>query len=55
MLAVFKANERGQSPGLWAAKTFSVGGLAFDQLTQLPTLKETEELLNRKGKRAVKK
>lgn len=55
VLATFKANERGQSAGLWAAKTFSVGGLALDQLTQLPTLKEVEELENRKGARAIKK
>ncbi len=52
---MFKANERGQSAGLWAAKAFSVGGLALDQLTQLPTLKEIEEIENRKGARAVKK
>lgn len=55
IFAVFKAAERGQSSGLWAAKTFSVGGLAFDQLTQLPTLKEIEEVENRKGARAIKK
>lgn len=43
VLAVFAAlaaNERGQNPGLWAVKTFSVGGLAFDQLTQLPKKKK---------------
>lgn len=55
VLATFKASERGQPAGLWAAKTFSVGGLAFDQLTQLPTLKEIEEMENRKGARAMKK
>lgn len=55
VLATFKAAERGQSSALWAAKTFSVGGLAFDQLTQLPTLKEVEEIENRKGARAIKK
>jgi len=54
VFAGFKANERGQSSVLWAVKTFSVGGLAFDQLTQLPTLKEVQELENRKGARAVK-
>ena len=54
VLAVFKASERGQPAGLWAAKTFSVGGLAFDQLTQLPTLAEVEEMKNRKGARAIK-
>lgn len=55
VLATFKAKERGQPAGLWAAKTFSVGGLALDQLTQLPTLKEVEEARNRKGARATKK
>lgn len=54
VLAVFKANERGQSALLWAVKTFSVGGLALDQLTQLPTLAEVEEVKNRKGARAIK-
>lgn len=55
VLATFKAAERGQSSLLWAAKTFSVGGLAFDQLTQLPTLAEIAEIENRKGARAIKK
>lgn len=55
VLAVFKANERGQPAGLWAMKTFSVGGLALDQLTQLPTLKEVKEMESRKGARAIKK
>ena len=55
VLAVFKASERGQPSVLWAVKTFSVGGLAFDQLTQLPTLKEIEEVESRKGARAVKR
>lgn len=40
VLAAFAASERGQNPGLWAVKTFSVGGLAFDQLTQLPKKKK---------------
>lgn len=52
--AVFKASERGQNPVLWAIKTFSVGGLALDQLTQLPTTAQVEELKNRKGARAIK-
>mmetsp|Transcript_11668 Transcript_11668/g.13719 ORF Transcript_11668/g.13719 Transcript_11668/m.13719 type:complete len:301 (+) Transcript_11668:202-1104(+) len=42
-VAYFKAGERGQSGVLWAAKTFSVGGLAYDQLTQLPTLEEVNK------------
>ncbi|CAB9505843.1 expressed unknown protein [Seminavis robusta] len=36
VLAVFKAGERGQPIPLWVVKTLSVGGLAYDQLTQLP-------------------
>ena len=55
VLAVFAAAERGQSSVLWAAKSFSVGGLAFDQLTQLPTTAQVEEAQNRKGARAIKK
>jgi hypothetical protein len=55
VLAVFKAGERGQPAPLWAAKTFSVGGLALDQLMQLPTLDEVEKAKARKGKRALKK
>ena len=54
VMAVFKAGERGQPALLWVAKTFSVGGLAFDQLTQLPTLEEIEKAKARKGKRALK-
>mmetsp|Transcript_19548 Transcript_19548/g.28264 ORF Transcript_19548/g.28264 Transcript_19548/m.28264 type:complete len:325 (+) Transcript_19548:96-1070(+) len=54
VLAVFKANERGQSPVLWAVKTFSVGGLALDQLTQLPTLEQVKDAKAKKGKRALK-
>lgn len=55
VLAVFKAGERGQPALLWIAKTFSVGGLAYDQLTQLPTLEQIEEAKARKGKRALSK
>eukprot|EP00814_Leptocylindrus_danicus_P020721 CAMPEP_0116019604 /NCGR_PEP_ID=MMETSP0321-20121206/9329_1 /TAXON_ID=163516 /ORGANISM="Leptocylindrus danicus var. danicus, Strain B650" /LENGTH=328 /DNA_ID=CAMNT_0003490193 /DNA_START=248 /DNA_END=1231 /DNA_ORIENTATION=- len=51
--AVFKAEERGQSKVLWALKTLGVGGLAFDQLTQLPTTAEREKIMSRKGKRAI--
>jgi hypothetical protein len=54
VLAVFKAGERGQPAFLWIAKTFSVGGLAYDQLTQLPTLEEMEKAKARKGKRVLK-
>ena len=55
ILASFKAGERGQPALLWVAKTFTVGGLAYDQLTQLPTLEQVEEMKARKGKRALSK
>ena len=55
ILAVFAAGERGQPAGLWAAKCFSVGGLAYDQLSQIPTTKEVEARLAKKGKRALKR
>ncbi len=48
VVATFKAEERGQPKALWAMKTFGVGGLAFDQLTQLPT-KEQMAKLKRQG------
>lgn len=54
VLAAFKAPERGQPVPLWVAKTFSVGGLAYDQLTQLPTLEEIEKAKAVKGARALK-
>jgi len=54
VLATFKAGERGQPAPLWIAKVFTVGGLAFDQLTQLPTLEQVESAKARKGKRALK-
>lgn len=42
LLAILKAGERGQPALLWIGKVLTVGGLAFDQLTQLPTLDEME-------------
>jgi hypothetical protein len=54
VFAVFKAGERGQSAVLWGAKTLTVGGIAFDQLTQLPTLEQIEKEKARKGARALK-
>lgn len=53
-LALGKASERGQSSFLWAMKTFSVGGIAYDQLTQLPTLEAIKKAKGQKGKRALK-
>ncbi|KAI2491849.1 hypothetical protein MHU86_22702 [Fragilaria crotonensis] len=55
LLSVFKASERGQPVILWVAKTFAVGGLAFDQLTQLPTLDEIKKSDVVKGKRVVRR
>jgi hypothetical protein len=43
VLAFMQAQERGQSGPLWALKTLSVGGLALDQLRQLPTLEQQEK------------
>ena len=51
IFSVFKASERGQPIPLWFAKTLSVGGLALDQLSQLPTLEETAAAKSRKGRR----
>ena len=52
--AVFQAPQRGQPVLLWAIKIFSVGGLAYDQFMQLPTLEELEKAKSVKGKRAIK-
>lgn len=54
VLSIFKAQERGQPVPLWVAKTFTVGGLAYDQLTQLPTTAEIERAQSIKGARALK-
>jgi hypothetical protein len=54
VVTFFKANERGQSKALWISKTLAVGGLALDQLSQLPTTAEVEAAKARKGKRALK-
>ena len=54
VLSVFAASERGQPVPLWVTKTLSVGGLAYDQLTQLPTLEQIEKAKAVKGKRALK-
>jgi hypothetical protein len=54
-VALKLAPDRGQPVFLWAIKTFSVGGLALDQLMQLPTLEEMEKAKAVKGARAIKK
>jgi len=51
VLSIFKAQSRGQPIGLWVAKCLTVGGLAFDQLTQLPTLEEIEAAKEEKNDR----
>jgi hypothetical protein len=54
-VALKLAPDRGQPVFLWVMKTFSVGGLALDQLMQLPTLEEIEKAKSVKGSRAIKK
>lgn len=54
IVSIFKAQERGQPVPLWVTKTFLVGGLAYDQLTQLPTTAEIERVQAVKGARALK-
>lgn len=62
VLAVFafmEAPSRNQSALLWGVKTFAVGGIAYDQLMQIPTpaelveraRKEEELLQRRQGRR----
>jgi len=41
VLAAVSAPERNQPALLWAAKAFAVGGIAYDQLMQIPTPEET--------------
>jgi hypothetical protein len=47
VLAAISAPSRKQPSFLWAAKTFAVGGIAYDQLMQIPT---PEELVERARK-----
>jgi hypothetical protein len=53
-LVAFQAPERGQPLALWITKTFAIGGLAYDQFMQLPTLDEIEKEKAVKGRRALK-
>lgn len=66
VLAVFaaiSAPSRNQPSLLWGAKTFAVGGIAYDQLMQIPTpeelaeraRKEEEALKRRSGRRGVRR
>ena len=43
ILAAISAPSRKQSSLLWGAKTFAVGGIAYDQLMQIPTPEELAE------------
>lgn len=47
VLAAISAPSRNQPALLWGAKTFAVGGIAYDQLMQIPT---PEELVERARK-----
>lgn len=38
ILSTFEARKRDQPTILWAVKTFALGGLAYDQLTQISTV-----------------
>ena len=53
IFAAFMAGEREQPLLLWVPKTFFVGGLAYDQLSQLPTkeqVKKAEAMLEQQKK-----
>mmetsp|Transcript_27407 Transcript_27407/g.63402 ORF Transcript_27407/g.63402 Transcript_27407/m.63402 type:complete len:425 (+) Transcript_27407:616-1890(+) len=54
-VALIQAPARGQDSAIWGLKTLGVGGLALDQLTQLPTLEQIEKAESRKGARALNK
>jgi hypothetical protein len=57
ILAVFaamSAPSRNQSAILWGAKTFAVGGVAYDQLMQIPTPEEAAENAKREQERLNK-
>jgi hypothetical protein len=45
IVAAGSAPSRNQPAVLWAAKTFAVGGIAYDQLMQIPTPEELTERL----------
>lgn len=47
VLAGISAPSRNQPSLLWAAKTFAVGGIAYDQLMQIPTPEEAAEKARR--------
>lgn len=47
VISALSAPSRGQSSLLWGAKTFAVGGIAYDQLMQIPTPEELAERARR--------
>ena len=49
VIAAMSAPGRDQPALLWGAKTFAVGGIAYDQLMQIPTPKELEERAKREA------
>lgn len=58
VISAISAPARNQPSLLWAAKTFAVGGIAYDQLMQIPTPEELverarkeEETMNRRSGR----
>jgi hypothetical protein len=51
IVTIFRAQERGQPLSVWIPKTLVVGGLALDQLTQLPTLAESAQQQQQKKKK----
>ena len=53
VLAAISAPSRNQPSLLWGAKTFAVGGIAYDQLMQIPTPEELVERA-RKEEEAIK-
>jgi len=63
VLAAISAPSRGQPSLLWGAKTFAVGGIAYDQLMQIPTpeeraaevRREEEMTRRRQGRRGEKR
>lgn len=54
VLAAISAPSRNQPSLLWGAKTFAVGGIAYDQLMQIPTPEELVEN-QRKDKEALQR
>ena len=53
VFATFKAEERGKPKLIWSGIVLVVGGIAFYQLTKLPTLQEINRKKSVKEKRAL--